>query len=148
MVINTGRKVFHEVFHRFKNFPFDGKRVSARLRVNQKNRSIVSILIRRGTVIRGSNLDPPKVMVTSYSVPLRADALTNGAYLATFPESVVRLNAGRYPLKVLPIDLALAARPAAIITFKNRTLAPLVEPFVACAREVAKSIAERRPRSL
>jgi DNA-binding transcriptional LysR family regulator len=97
---------------------------------------------------RGRGLDPPKVMVTSYSVPLRADALANGDYLTTFPESVVRLNAGRYSLKVLPIDLAVASRPAAIITFRNRTLAPLVEPFVACAREVAKSIAgrSRQPR--
>jgi DNA-binding transcriptional LysR family regulator len=94
---------------------------------------------------RAKGLDLPKVMLTTYSVPLRANALANGSYVATFPESVVRLNARRYALKVLPIDLPVAPRPAAIITFKNRTLSPLIEPFIACAREVVKSIAGRQP---
>jgi DNA-binding transcriptional LysR family regulator len=90
---------------------------------------------------RAKGLDPPKVILTSYSVPLRADALANGPCLATFPESSVRLNGARYGLKVLPVDLRVAPRPAAVITFRNRTLSPLVEPFIACAREVAKSLA-------
>src|ERR1041385_2148596 len=92
---------------------------------------------------RSKGLELLKVMLTTYSVPLRAHALANGPYLATFPESVVRFNAARYSLKVLPVDLGVAPRPAAIIIFKNRTLGPLVEPFIACAREAAKSMRER-----
>jgi DNA-binding transcriptional LysR family regulator len=99
-------------------------------------------------VFRAEGLDLPKIILSSYSFPLRAEALANGPYVAAFPESGVRLNAGRYALKVLPVALAVAPRPAAVITFKNRTLSPLVEPFIACAREVAKSLAGKSSRKL
>jgi DNA-binding transcriptional LysR family regulator len=46
-------------------------------------------------------------------------------------------------LNVLPIDLGLGSWPALIITLKNRTLNPVAERFIACAREVVKSIAGR-----
>jgi DNA-binding transcriptional LysR family regulator len=90
---------------------------------------------------RAKGLDMPKIMLVTYSVPLRTDALANGPYIGVFPESVVRISAKHYALKVLPVDLSVAPRPAAIITLKNRTLSPLVERFIACARDAAKSIA-------
>jgi DNA-binding transcriptional LysR family regulator len=46
-------------------------------------------------------------------------------------------------LHVLPIDLGLGSWPALIFTLKNRTLNPVAERFIACAREVVKSIARR-----
>jgi DNA-binding transcriptional LysR family regulator len=95
---------------------------------------------------RTKALDMPKVMLVTYSVPLRVYALGNGPYIAAFPESVVRLNVERYALKILPVGLPAAPRPAAIMTPKNRTLNPLVGRFIACARDVAKSIAGQ-PRS-
>ena len=52
-------------------------------------------------------------------------------------------NAG---LHVLPIDLDLGSSPALIFTLKNRTLNPVAERFLACAREVAKSMSNRRNR--
>jgi hypothetical protein len=36
--------------------------------------------------------------------------------------------------------------PVAILTLKNRTLSPVVERFIDCTREVAKSIAPRNGR--
>jgi DNA-binding transcriptional LysR family regulator len=89
---------------------------------------------------RAKGLDPPRVMLATYSVALRADALATGPFIGAFPERVARLSAERYALKVLPVDLPFPPRPAAIITLRNRTLSPLVEPFIACAREVAGSL--------
>jgi DNA-binding transcriptional LysR family regulator len=92
---------------------------------------------------RARGLDMPKVTLLTYSVPLRSYALANGPYIATFPKSVALLNAERYSLKVLPIDLPVASRPVVIMTLKNRSLSPLVERFIECAREEAKSIGRR-----
>jgi DNA-binding transcriptional LysR family regulator len=49
-------------------------------------------------------------------------------------------------LHVLPVDLGLGAWPALIVTLKNRTLNPVAERFIACAREVVKSMSNRRTR--
>jgi hypothetical protein len=47
-------------------------------------------------------------------------------------------------LKVLPVDIPVRPWPVTIVTLKNRTLTPVVERFIACAREVAKSMAGGR----
>ncbi|HET7033232.1 MAG TPA: hypothetical protein VFJ48_08920, partial [Casimicrobiaceae bacterium] len=46
-------------------------------------------------------------------------------------------------LSELAIDLPTWKFPVSIVTLKNRTLSPVVERFIAGAREVAKSIATR-----
>ncbi len=56
-----------------------------------------------------------------------------------FGNSVARLTS----MKVLPVDLPVRPFPVAIVTLKNRTLSPVVERFIECAREVAKSMAGR-----
>jgi DNA-binding transcriptional LysR family regulator len=48
-----------------------------------------------------------------------------------------------HSLKVLPVDLPDRPWPVTIVTLKNRTLSPVVERFIECTREVAKSIAGR-----
>jgi len=53
------------------------------------------------------------------------------------------LNAGRFGLKELPINLPARPWPVAIVTLKNRTLSPVVGRFLECAREVAKSMTGR-----
>jgi hypothetical protein len=52
---------------------------------------------------------------------------------------VLRGSDGR-ALKKLPVDLPTQPWPVAILTLKNRTLSPVVERFIECAREVAKEI--------
>jgi DNA-binding transcriptional LysR family regulator len=78
----------------------------------------------------------------SLSIVLRARLLAAGPYLTVFANSVMRLNADRYGLVVLPIDLPNKPWPVVIVSLKNRTLSPLVERFIACAREVAQSVAD------
>ena len=41
--------------------------------------------------------------------------------------------------KVLPVDLPVRPWPVVMVTLKNRTLSPIVERFLACARDVVRS---------
>lgn len=62
-----------------------------------------------------------------------------GRFVAATLASVVRLNAKPFRLKVLPIALPRAKIPLGAITLKNRTLSPVVNLFLECAREVGQS---------
>ncbi len=56
--------------------------------------------------------------------------LAKGQAIAAIPQSMVRFNA----LRMLAVDL-----PVTAVTLKHRTLSPVVEQFIACAREVARA---------
>jgi hypothetical protein len=47
-----------------------------------------------------------------------------------------------HTLKELAVKLPLRPWLVAILTLKNRTLSPVVERFIECAREVAKPFAK------
>jgi hypothetical protein len=49
---------------------------------------------------------------------------------------------------LIPIELASAHAPVGIMTLKNRTLTPVAQFFMDCAREVAKPMAMPRRRQL
>jgi DNA-binding transcriptional LysR family regulator len=66
--------------------------------------------------------------------------LTTGNYLTVIPACMLQvLNAKRPTVKRLPIDLGVQARPVAIFTLKNRTLSPIAELFIECARLATRS---------
>jgi DNA-binding transcriptional LysR family regulator len=88
-------------------------------------------------------LGMPKGSLNSLSMTLRMQLLAAAPYISVFASSVLRLNAHRYSITVLPIDLPVQPWPVAIVTLKNRTLSPVVERFIACARDVGKSFALR-----
>jgi DNA-binding transcriptional LysR family regulator len=92
---------------------------------------------------RARGLDPPTASLVSLSVMLRTRLLANGRYLTVFADSVMRLNAQRYSLITLPVELPVQPWPVVIVSLKNRTLSPVVERFIACAHDVAKSIAAK-----
>jgi DNA-binding transcriptional LysR family regulator len=92
---------------------------------------------------RALGLGLPKASMISLSVTLRTQLMAAGPYISVFGVSVMRLNASRYNITVLPIELPIQPWPAVLVTLKNRTLSPVVERFIACAREVAKSFAIR-----
>jgi DNA-binding transcriptional LysR family regulator len=64
--------------------------------------------------------------------------------LTIFSTSVLRFSTTRQELKVLPIELPLARVPVGIVTLKNRSLSPVAQLLINCAREVAKPMAKRR----
>jgi DNA-binding transcriptional LysR family regulator len=45
------------------------------------------------------------------------------------------------PLKALPVALPTRPWPLLLVTLKNRTVSPVVQRFIKCARETANSIA-------
>jgi DNA-binding transcriptional LysR family regulator len=87
---------------------------------------------------RGLRVPSPALMTNT--MELRTRLLANGPYITVVPTSA--LNGEAHGLKVLPIALPARAWPITIFTLKNRSLSPVAERFIACAREVAKGMAQ------
>jgi DNA-binding transcriptional LysR family regulator len=83
-------------------------------------------------------LDAPSLVITTFSIHLRNNLAGGGNFITALPESVLRICRQRYALKELPIELSVCL-PVAVVTLRNRTLGPVVQSFIACAREAAKS---------
>jgi len=88
----------------------------------------------------------PKISMKTLSVHLRANMAATGQFITAFPRSVLLLYADRFALRVLPVDLPVCIWPIVVATLKNRTLSPVVERFMDCAREVSKSLVRTNPR--
>ena len=78
----------------------------------------------------------PNLRLFGFSMHLVNHFVANGPFLTAYPRSVARFCA----LKVLPVKLPVRPWRVAIATLKNRTVSPVVERFIECAREVAKAI--------
>lgn len=85
-------------------------------------------------------LTMPKRTLTTFSVHLRANLVASGPFVAGFPRSVLNLNAERFSLKALPINLPTRSWPVALVTLKNRTLSPVVELFLKYVRNFTQLI--------
>jgi DNA-binding transcriptional LysR family regulator len=89
-----------------------------------------------------SGLEVPRATVLTFSLPIRNGLLASGRYLTLLPGSVLHFGANYLPLKVLPIELPIKPRPVGVVTLRNRTLNPVAQLFLDCAREVARPLAE------
>jgi DNA-binding transcriptional LysR family regulator len=83
----------------------------------------------------------PKISLVALSGLLRMNLLSRGPFVTALPSSMLRSNAARYALKILPVDLEIRGYPIAILTLKNRASSPLVARFIAHVREFANSMA-------
>ena len=92
---------------------------------------------------RARGLDMPKVSLKTFSIHIRANLIAGSSFVTTLPRSVLDYYAHRLPLKALPIALPARPWPLVMVTLKGRTVSPVVERFIECAREVAKSMADR-----
>jgi DNA-binding transcriptional LysR family regulator len=81
----------------------------------------------------------PEIAMRTLSVHIRANMIAGGNLVTTFPASVLLHYAGRAAIKVLPISLPTRAWPVLMATLKERTLSPVVDRFMQCVRETAKS---------
>jgi len=95
---------------------------------------------RLAEAFQARGLGMPKVCVMTLSVHLRNHLLAGGRLLSAFPRSI----AIEYSQKILPVDLPVRPWPVVMVTLKNRTLSPIVERFIECAREVMKPTAGRQ----
>ena len=89
-----------------------------------------------------SGLEVPRATVLTLSLHIRNGLLASGRYLTILPGNMLRFGANYLPLKVLPIELPIKPRPVGIVTLRNRTLNPVAQLFLDCAREVARPLAE------
>lgn len=92
---------------------------------------------------RANGLEPPRSRVMSFSIPLCHNLLASGGFLTIFPLMMIRL-AGHLDLRALDIRLPEISRPVGIMTLKKRTLSPLAELFISCARDVAANLGSDR----
>jgi DNA-binding transcriptional LysR family regulator len=78
----------------------------------------------------------PKASLETLSMPVITHFLSIGQFIAAIPRSIVYFNS----LKMLPVDFPVRPWPVNIVTLTHRTLSPVVERFIECARQVAKAI--------
>ena len=91
-------------------------------------------------VFRACNLEMPRASLTTLSIHLFLQLVITGRFVAMLPGSVLRLSGKNWPLKILPIKLPIQPKPVAIMRLKNRTLSPVAQVFIDCARAVARAI--------
>jgi DNA-binding transcriptional LysR family regulator len=84
----------------------------------------------------------PTATLMTYSMDLRVKSSARGRFITVVPKSVLRHGDDRHALRELPVAIPMRPWPVAILTLKNRTLSPVVDRFIGCAREVAKSFAK------
>jgi DNA-binding transcriptional LysR family regulator len=77
----------------------------------------------------------PRIAIRSLSGHLQANLPASGDFVTVVARSVFNFYRGRFALKALPIKLPAPPWPVAIVTLKNRTLSPVAERFIECARK-------------
>jgi len=93
---------------------------------------------------RASGIEPPRATVYADAINMRTRLAATGPYIAVIPASIMKFP-GKSPLiSVLPVTLPTTQRQIGIFTLKNRTLSPLAQVFIECAREVARPSAHGR----
>jgi DNA-binding transcriptional LysR family regulator len=100
-----------------------------------------------GEIFAAAGLQPPPARVATMSAQLTVSLIAAGRFVGILPRSVAQFNAGPDGLKILPMLLLPSRLGAGIIKVRNRTLSPLAELFISCARDVARlqgKLGERR----
>jgi molybdate transport repressor ModE-like protein len=91
---------------------------------------------------RTSGLKPPRAKVYADAINMRTRLAATGPYLAVVPASIFSIPGKHKTLIKLPVELPSTQQQIAILTLRNRTLSPLAQLFIDCAREVAKPFAK------
>jgi DNA-binding transcriptional LysR family regulator len=87
---------------------------------------------------RAEGLEPPRAAVYTNPFHARIRLAATGRFLTVVPASSLRFAALQQSIRKVPVDLPITRRPIEIVMLKNRTLSPLAQRFIDCAREVAK----------
>jgi DNA-binding transcriptional LysR family regulator len=82
----------------------------------------------------------PRASLVTLSMSVITHFLEGGQYITAMPRSVAQFKS----LKVLPVDLPPRPWPVNLVTLRNRTLSPVVERFIECAREFTRPMREGR----
>jgi DNA-binding transcriptional LysR family regulator len=93
---------------------------------------------------RRSGLEPPRRAATVTSAQFVSNLVAKGFFLGVHGTMYLRLHPASGSLKVLPVELPIPLFPVNVITLKNRTLSPLAQRFIECARDFAKPLEKRK----
>ena len=90
---------------------------------------------------RKSGFEPPSATATVLTVSLHLymRLIETGRWLGLVPASVMHFGGKQMRIKALPVKISPPPAPVGFITVKDRTLTPLAERFIDCARKIAKS---------
>jgi len=91
-------------------------------------------------VFRECGLQMPHAPLNTLSIHLFLQLVASGRFVAMLPRSLMQFGGKNWPLKILPIKVPAKPRPVAIMKLKNRTLSPVAQVFVDCARTVARGM--------
>jgi DNA-binding transcriptional LysR family regulator len=87
-------------------------------------------------IFRAAQLRPPRGSLSTLSIHLILQLVPTGRYVSMLPGSVLRFGRTKWPIKVLPVTLPALPRPIGMVRLKNRTLSPVAQAFIECARLV------------
>jgi DNA-binding transcriptional LysR family regulator len=87
-----------------------------------------------------NGLEPPRAAIYTDAINVRIRLAATRGFLIVVPASMLALPARHDVLRRVPVELPTTRRQMGIITVKNRTLSPLGQIFIACARDVAESL--------
>src|SRR5262249_20926824 len=84
---------------------------------------------------RRAGLDLPRATMFTHNNVARIALVAKGRFLTITSESAVRFAGWSASIKALPIDLPTKPGFISIITLKHRTVAPVAQLFIDCARD-------------
>ena len=94
---------------------------------------------------RAEGLAMPRIAVSTTDAHLLFRLVESGRFIGHFGDGLLHFYEDRFALKRLPVALAIPPFAVAVIALKNRTISPVAQLFIDCAREVARPWA--KPRS-
>jgi DNA-binding transcriptional LysR family regulator len=100
---------------------------------------------RLAEAFRAAGVPPPRPIVSSNSIQLHTSLMATGRFLSVASGSTLRLSGRRLGMTALSVKMRIPPGPVGIITLKNRILSPVALTAIACARDVARTLARERP---
>jgi DNA-binding transcriptional LysR family regulator len=70
--------------------------------------------------------------------------IAGGRLLGMWPSSVLRFGAAHLSVRVLRVKMPAVRRPVGIVTLKGKTINPVAQLFIDCARQVAKPLVRHK----
>ena len=92
---------------------------------------------------KATGVKAPKASATIYSIHQRVSLLATGNFVSALSDSVLRQNADRFALKILPVNFASPTWEVGIVTLKKRTTSAAGQAFIGSIREVARLTTKR-----
>jgi DNA-binding transcriptional LysR family regulator len=90
---------------------------------------------------RAAGLELPAAAVVADGAGARLALVAGGRFLTIVSDATLRFAGWGMAVAPLSTDMPDIRNPVGIVTLKNRTLTPVAQLFIDCAREVAKPLA-------